>query len=81
MRGHGSRLNHGFKAALSLLDVLLRVEDDDVDFGDIEHAQGYGGAQAHGHGQSGGLDEHLQQRRRSSEKSFHTHTSVSLRKL
>lgn len=37
------------------------MEDDDVDLRDVKHAQGYGGAQAHGHGQSGGLDEHLRQ--------------------
>lgn len=60
VRGHGRRLHHGFEAALSLLDVLLWVEDDNVDFGDVEHSQGHGGAQAHGHRQSGGLDEHLQ---------------------
>lgn len=59
-RGHGGRLDHGFEAALPFLDVLLRVEDDDVDLGDVEHAQGHGGAQAHGDGQGGGLDEHLQ---------------------
>lgn len=62
VRGHGGRLHHGLEAALPLLDVLLRVEDDDVDLGDVEHAQGHGGAQAHGHGEGGGLDEHLEQR-------------------
>lgn len=60
-RGHGGCLHHRFEAALPLLDVLLWVEDDDVDLGDVEHAQGYGGAQAHGHGQGRGLDEHLEQ--------------------
>lgn len=64
--GHGGRLHHSFEAALSLLDVLLRVEDDDVDLGDVEHAQGHGGAQAHGDRQSGGLDEHLQWKPRKS---------------
>lgn len=59
VRGHGGRLHHRLEAALSLLHVLLRVEDDDVDLGDVEHAQGHGGAQAHGHRQGGGLDEHL----------------------
>lgn len=59
-RGHGGRLDHGFEAALPLLDVLLWVEDDHVDLGDVEHAQGHGGAQAHGDGQGGGLDEHLE---------------------
>lgn len=59
-RGHSGCLHHCFETALPLLDVLLRVEDDDVDLGDVEHAQGYGGAQAHGHGQGRGLDEHLE---------------------
>lgn len=63
-RGHGGRLHHSFEAAFSLLDVLLRVEDDDVDLGDVEHAQGHCGTQAHGDGQSGGLDEHLQRKPR-----------------
>ncbi|TNN67350.1 E3 ubiquitin-protein ligase TRAIP [Liparis tanakae] len=62
LRGHGGGLHHGLEAALPLLDVLLRVEDDDVDLGDVEHAQGHGGAQAHGHREGGGLDEHLQNR-------------------
>lgn len=61
-RGHGGCLHHCFEAALSLLDVLLRVEDDDIDLGYVEHAQGHGGAQAHGHGQGRGLDEHLEQK-------------------
>lgn len=59
--GHSGCLHHCFEATLSLLDVLLRVEDDDIDLGYVEHAQGYGGAQAHGHGQGRGLDEHLEQ--------------------
>lgn len=70
VRGHGGRLRHGFEAALPLLDVLLRVEDDDINLGDVEHAQGYGGAQAHGHRQSGGLDEHLQQTQKVRKKSL-----------
>lgn len=61
MCGDGGRLHHGLEAALPLLDVLLRVEDDDVDLGDVEHAERDGGAQAHGHRQGGGLDEHLEQ--------------------
>lgn len=44
------------------------MEDDDVDLGDVEHAQGHGGAQAHGDRQSGGLDEHLQWKSRKKEK-------------
>lgn len=57
---HGGCLHHCFEAALSLLDVLLRVENDDVDLGYVEHAQRHGGAQAHGHCQGCGLDEHLE---------------------
>lgn len=59
VRGHGGSLYDGFEAALPLLNVLLRVADDDVNLGDVKHAQGHCGAQAHGHGQGGGLDEHL----------------------
>lgn len=72
MRGHSGCLHHSFEAALSLLDILLRVEDYDVDLRDVEHAQGHGGTQAHGHCQGGGLDEHLQQRHGKSERSLHT---------
>lgn len=68
-RGHSGSLHHCFEAALPLLDVLLRVEDDDIDLGDVEHAQGYGGAQAHGHRQGRGLDEHLEQIRHISDRS------------
>lgn len=57
--GHGGRLNHSFEAAFAFLHVLLRVKDDDVDFRDVEHAQGHGGTQAHGYGQRGRLDVHL----------------------
>lgn len=40
-RGHGGCRDHGLEAPLPLLHVLLRVEEDDVDFGHVEHAQGY----------------------------------------
>lgn len=60
-RGDSGCLHHCFEAALSLLDVLLRVEDDDIDLGYVEHAQGYGGTQAHGDSQGRGLDEHLEE--------------------
>lgn len=82
--GHGGCRRRGFNAALSLLDVLLRVEDDDIDFGDVEHAQGYGGTQAHGHCQGGGLDKHLEKKQDRWERSLHTHTHLwfqVLRKL
>lgn len=57
---HGGCLHHCFEAALSLLDILLWVEDDDIDLGYVEHAQWHSGAQAHGHSQGCGLDEHLE---------------------
>lgn len=60
--GHSGSLHHGLEAAFPLLNVLLRVEDDDIDLGNVEHPQRDGGAQAHGHRQGGGLDEHLEQR-------------------
>lgn len=57
--GHGGRLHHWLEAALALLDVLLRVEDDDVYFGHVEHPQRNRSTQAHGHSQGGCLDVHL----------------------
>lgn len=47
------------EASLSLLDVLLGVENDDVDLGHVEHPQRDKSAEGHGNGQSGRLDEHL----------------------
>lgn len=47
------------EASFPLLDILLWVEDDDVDLGHVEHPEGDEGAERHGHGQSGRLDEHL----------------------
>lgn len=61
MSGNSGCLGHGFEAALALLNVLLWVEDDDIDFWDVQHAEGHRGTQAHGHGQRGGLNEHLVQ--------------------
>lgn len=61
MSGNSGRLGHGFEAALAFLNVLLWVEDDDINFGDVQHAEGHRGTQAHGHGQRGGLNEHLVQ--------------------
>lgn len=47
------------EAPLPLLHVLLRVEQDDVGFGYIEHAEGHRRTQAQGHSQCGGLDVDL----------------------
>lgn len=58
-----SRRGCGLEAPLALLHVLLRVEQDDVGLGHVEHAEGYRGAQAQGHGQRGCLDVDLRQRR------------------
>ncbi len=40
--------------------VLLRVEDDDVDFGHVEHPQRHRRAEAERDGEGGGLDVHLE---------------------
>lgn len=78
VRGHGGCLYHCFEAALSLLHVLLRVENDDIDLGYVEHAQGHGGAQAHGHCQGRGLDKHLEQRHSKSERCLFSQNSMSI---
>lgn len=39
------------------------MEDDDVDFGHVEHAERHGRAQVHGDGQRGGLDVELEGQR------------------
>lgn len=39
--GHGGGGDDGFEAALALGYVLLRVEEDDVDLGHVEHPQGH----------------------------------------
>ena len=44
LAGHGGGGDNGLEAALALGHVLLRVEDDDVDLGHVEHAQRHGGA-------------------------------------
>lgn len=62
-----SRRSH-LEAALAFGNVLLWVEEDDVDFGHVEHPQRDGGGQAEGDGQRGGLDVHLRgQRQRQRE--------------
>lgn len=57
---HGGGRDDGLEGSLPLLHVELRVEDDDVDFGHVEHPQSDGGAQVHRDGQRGGLDVELQ---------------------
>lgn len=60
---HGGGCGDGLEGALPLLHVEFWVEDDDVDFGHVEHAEGHGGAQVHGDGQGGGLDVELRGRK------------------
>lgn len=57
--GHGGRGDDGFEAALALGHVLLRVEEDDVDLGHVEHPQGHRGAQTHRDRQRRRLDVQL----------------------
>lgn len=61
--GHGGRCHHRLEAPLALGDVLLRVEEDDVHLGHVEHAQGHRGTQTHRDGERRGLDVHLQDTR------------------
>lgn len=39
--GHGGGGDDGFETALALGHVLLRMEEDDVDLGHVEHPQGH----------------------------------------
>lgn len=64
--GCRSPLSH-LEASFPLLNVLLRVEEDDIDLGHVEHPEGHKGAEGHGDSQCGGLDEHLW---RQSEENF-----------
>lgn len=57
--GHGGGGDDGFEAALALGHVLLRVEEDDVDLGHVEHPQGHRGAQTHRDRQRRRLDVQL----------------------
>lgn len=63
-RRHGGGGDHGLEGALPLLHVELRVEDDDVDLGHVEQAEGDGGAQVHGDGERAGLDVELRRIKR-----------------
>lgn len=56
---HGGGCDHGFEGTFALLHVELRVEDDDVDFGHVEHPKGHGCTQVHRDGQCGRLDVQL----------------------
>lgn len=47
------------EAAFPFGHVLLRVKEDDVDLGHVEHPQRHGGRQAERDGQGGRLDVHL----------------------
>lgn len=56
---HGSGSDDGFEGTFPLLHVEFRVEDDDVDFGHVEHPEGHRRTQVHGDGQCGRLDVQL----------------------
>lgn len=58
--GHGGGGDDGFEAALALGHVLLRVEEDDVDLGHVEHPQRHRGAQTHRDRQRRRLDVQLE---------------------
>lgn len=47
------------EAAFPLGYVLLRVKEDDINLGHVQHPQRDRGRQAEGDGQGGGLDVHL----------------------
>lgn len=51
------------EAPLPLLNVLLWVENNHIDFGHVEHPKGDRGAQRHGDGQRSCLDKHLHKQR------------------
>lgn len=57
--GRGCHRGGCLEAALPLLHVLLRMEEDDVGFGHVEHAKGHRCTQAQGHSQCGRLDVDL----------------------
>lgn len=63
------------EAAFSFGDILLRVEEDDVDFGHIEHPQRHGGRQAERDSQGGSLDIHLW--RETERRSHLSHLTMS----
>lgn len=60
------------EAAFSFGHVLLRVEEDDVDLGHVEHPQSHGGRQAERDGEGGGLDVHLETEPEANRESFIT---------
>lgn len=60
---HGGGGDHSLEGSFPLLHVELRVEDDDVDFGHVEQAEGDRGAQVHGDGERGGLNVELGSRK------------------
>lgn len=71
--GHGGGGEHGLEAARALGHVLLGVEEDHVDLGHVEQAEGHRGAQAHRDGQRGRLDVHLRD-----GKTPNVHNTISL---
>ncbi len=81
---HGGGSDDRFEAALAFGHVLLRVEEDDVDFGHVEHPQRHRRAEAERDGEGGGLDVHLetthirweQRERESQGKTENNHISM-----
>lgn len=63
------------EAAFPLGYVLLRVKEDDINLGHVEHPQRDRGRQAEGDGQGGGLDVHLGDTGRQREGLRQTHLS------
>lgn len=57
---HGGSGDDGLEAALAFGHVLLRVQDNDVDFGHVKHPQRHGRTQAQRDGQCGCLNVHLE---------------------
>lgn len=58
--GHSGGGDDGLKAALAFGHVLLRMQDDDVDFGHVEHPERHRCTQAQRDGQGGRLNVHLE---------------------
>lgn len=65
------------EAAFPLGYVLLRVKEDDINLGHVQHPQRDGGRQAEGDGQGGGLDVHLGDTGREGEKGRETDSFIT----
>lgn len=60
-RWHCGSCDHSLEATLPLLYIHLRVEDNYVYLGHVEHAQCYRGTEVHGDGQGGRLNVQLEE--------------------